>query len=85
MSLLTGEKRAATVVALTDVECYRLDADAFRRLLARRPDLAASVAEKLADRRVELVATREELADRKTLVDQDQRDLLHKILEFFRL
>jgi CRP-like cAMP-binding protein len=85
MSLLTGEKRSATVVALTEVECYRLDADAFRRLLERRPDLAETVASKLAERRVELVATRDELADRHSMIEQDQRDLLHKIREFFRL
>ncbi|OGQ11456.1 MAG: hypothetical protein A2138_07265, partial [Deltaproteobacteria bacterium RBG_16_71_12] len=32
MSLMTGEPRSATVVAITDVECYRLDAAAFRDL-----------------------------------------------------
>jgi small-conductance mechanosensitive channel/CRP-like cAMP-binding protein len=85
MSLLTGEPRAATVVALTDVECYRLDAEAFRGLLARRPDLAEQVAAQLAERRVELVATREQLGDRTSLVKTTERDLLEKIRAFFQL
>jgi small-conductance mechanosensitive channel len=85
MSLLTGEKRAATVVALTDVECYRLDAAAFRRLLEKRPDLATKVAEKLAERRVELVSSSEALGDRQSMIDRDKDDLLHKIREFFGL
>ncbi len=85
MSLLTGEKRSATVIALTDVECYRLDAEAFRRLLERRTDLAEKVAAQLAERRVEQTEVREELANRKTLVEMDQRDLLQRIREFFHL
>ena len=32
MALLTGEARTATVVALTDVECYRLDGKSFREI-----------------------------------------------------
>ena len=35
MALLTGETRTATVVALTDVECYRLDGKSFQGLLLR--------------------------------------------------
>lgn len=85
MSLLTGETRSATVVALTNVDCWRLDAAAFRRLLERRPDLAEHVAKELAERRVELLATRQQLADRQSLVEQDQRDLLHRIRKFFSL
>ena len=37
MALLTGDARAATVVAKTDVECYRLDRASFQELLAGRP------------------------------------------------
>jgi small-conductance mechanosensitive channel len=85
MSLLTGEKRAATVVALTDVECYRLDAEAFKHLLERRPETAEKVAAELAERRVALLATRERIGDRKSLVDENQRDLLKKIRSFFQI
>jgi CRP-like cAMP-binding protein len=85
MSLLTGEKRSATVVALTDVHCYRLDADAFRRVLARRPDVAEKVATQLAERRAALLATLEQLPDRERRVDADRLDLLERIRSFFGL
>ncbi len=85
MSLLTGEPRSATIVALTEVECWRLHADAFRRLLERRGDLAAKMATTLAERRVALLSSREQLADHKTLVAMNERDLLDKIRSFFRL
>jgi len=54
MSLMTGEPRSATVAALADVQCYRLDATAFRDLLARRPQLAEPIARLLAERRANL-------------------------------
>jgi CRP-like cAMP-binding protein len=85
MSLLTGEPRSATIVALSEVECYRLHADAFRRLLERRGDLAAKMAATLAERRVALLSSREQLGDHKTLVANAEQDLLDKIRSFFRL
>lgn len=85
MSLLTGEPRSATIVALSEVECYRLHADAFRRLLERRSDLATTLATQLAERRVALLSSREQLADHKTLVANAEQDLLGKIRAFFRL
>jgi small-conductance mechanosensitive channel/CRP-like cAMP-binding protein len=85
MSLLTGEKRAATVVALTDVECYRLEAAAFQRVLGKRPDLAEKVAAHLAERRVGLQSTHDQIKDQKTLMEQDRRDLLERIRAFFHL
>src|SRR6185437_4422255 len=33
MGLMTGEPRTATVVALTEVECYRLDKEAFNKIM----------------------------------------------------
>ncbi|HEV3008412.1 MAG TPA: cyclic nucleotide-binding domain-containing protein, partial [Burkholderiales bacterium] len=37
MALLTGDARAATVVAKSDVECYRLDRASFQELLSGLP------------------------------------------------
>jgi CRP-like cAMP-binding protein len=85
MSLLTGEKRSATIVALVDTQCYRLDADAFRRVLARRPDLAEQVATELAERRTELLAMRRSLSDRESNQSIDRDDLLKQIRSFFGL
>jgi small-conductance mechanosensitive channel/CRP-like cAMP-binding protein len=87
MSLLTGEPRQATVVAVTDVECYRLGAEPFRRLCQTRPEAAEDFAEVLAERRVALDAAREGLATaaRARTHDQTKNALLGKIRDFLGL
>ncbi|MCK6537893.1 MAG: mechanosensitive ion channel family protein [Polyangiaceae bacterium] len=86
-SLLTGEPRSATIVALTRVECWRLDRAAFQELLSRRPEIAEEVAEVLAARQTELERARENLsAEAATrLAAQTKTDLVDKIRRFFRI
>ena len=87
MALLTGEKRRATCIAMTDVECYRLDASAFRTLLAKNPELAATCSASLVERQTGLEAVRgrvDEAADAKRRAE-NQRDLTSKIRAFFQL
>jgi CRP-like cAMP-binding protein len=86
MSLMTGAPRAATVTAMTDVECYRLDAATFREIIQHRPELAERVAEVLAERRTELLAIVKQMgmeAEARTPVTK--HDLLRQIEEFFGL
>lgn len=87
MALLTGERRNATAIALTDVDCYRLKADAFRALLARHPSLAERVAQVLAERETGLVAAKERLGHEQQakLRAQTERAVLSKIRAFFEL
>lgn len=85
MGLLTGERRSATVVALTSVECYRLDKSAFEVLVEKRPEVTAQIADLLAKRRVELGAIREGLERSDERLRITQTDLLHKIRSFFNL
>jgi len=59
MGLMTGEPRSADVFAATDVECYRLDKDAFQSVLLARPTIAEELSERLAARRSELVTIRD--------------------------
>jgi CRP-like cAMP-binding protein len=54
MSLMTGESRAATVVAKTDVECYVVEKDAFQQILQEKPELAGVISDILARRQVNL-------------------------------
>jgi len=61
MSLMTGEPRSADVVALGDVDCYRLGRETFKTVLLGRPEIAEELSAKLAARRVELIAAREGL------------------------
>ncbi|MDB4989472.1 MAG: hypothetical protein JWN04_4650 [Myxococcaceae bacterium] len=87
MALLTGERRSASCIALDEVQCYRLDAEAFRSLLARHPDLAERVAQVLAERETGLVAAKDRLGteQREKLRAQKERVLVTKIRAFFEL
>jgi small-conductance mechanosensitive channel/CRP-like cAMP-binding protein len=87
MSLMTGAPRSATVVSLTEMECYRLDKAAFQEIIAGRPELAERVAEVLALRQVGLAAARENLdaAARDRRLAAHKRDLLDRIRTFFGL
>src|SRR6266446_2245264 len=85
MGMMTGEPRSATVVALTDVECYRLDKEAFHDILQQRPEIADDISVLLAKRRVELEAAREGLNEeaKRQRMRYHQHDLLRRIKNFF--
>ena len=85
--LLTGEPRSATVVAEGEVTCYRLDRGGFSGILASRPEIAVSLAELLAKRRIELAEAKELLAGESEArgLATEQQDLLSKIKDFFKL
>jgi small-conductance mechanosensitive channel len=85
MSLLTGEPRSATIVALSDVECYRLDAEVFQRLLERRSDLAEKLAEALRARSSQLQSHRPAGHKRSLPPELSQGDLLNRIRSFFKV
>ena len=87
MSLMTGEPRSADVVALTDVDCFRLGTDTFKTVLLARPAIAEELSAKLAERRVELIAAREGLdAGAKRDRERSERDrILGGIKAFFAL
>lgn len=86
MSLMTGEVRSATVIALTDLECYRLDKEAFEALVRDRPGLADKVAEILAERREALISARDQADEaRSRRLATAKQDLLGRIRSFFSL
>jgi small-conductance mechanosensitive channel len=83
-SMMTGVPRLATVVAVTDAECYRLDKDAFAKLV-HDPEVAAHMAQVMARRRMEIDKAELELgkeADRRRL-QQAETDILSRIRSFF--
>ncbi len=87
MAMMTGEPRRATVVALTDMLCYRLDKGSFREIIHSRPELAEDISHVLARRRVELEAVREGLSEEaiRLRMEHTQTALRDRIREFFRL
>ena len=87
MGLMTGEPRSATVIAQTDVKCYRLGKEAFKDILRRRPELAEDISATLARRRVGLDAARQEASEEglRDRVKTTQKAFLHCMRDFFGL
>jgi small-conductance mechanosensitive channel/CRP-like cAMP-binding protein len=87
MSLLTGEPRSASLKALEDSECYRLDRKAFEDILHGRPEIAHYLSELLARRKVEIEAVRHDLdaAARAAMMKGQQESIFEKIHKLFGL
>jgi len=87
MSLLTGEPRSASLKALEDSECYRLDRQAFGDILHGRPEIAHYLSELLARRKVEIEAVRHDLdaAARAAMIKGQQQSIFDKIHKIFGL
>ena len=82
-----GEPRQADVVALTDIECYRLDKEAFSHIMQARPEVAAEFSRTLAERRIELWSVRDDLTEeeKNQRKASEQERILQRIKEFFAL
>jgi CRP-like cAMP-binding protein len=87
MSLMTGEPRSADVVATEDVECFRLGKETFETVLLARPEIAEELSAKLAARRVELMAAREDLDSHARIAREatERAKILGGIRSFFAL
>ena len=81
MGMMTGEARRATVIAQTDVECYRLDKEGFRAILQERHDVASEISRVLVARQTELEHLREEAAAAGRV--EKHGDVLARIRNFF--
>jgi len=84
MSLMTGEARTASVIAATDMVCYRIDKPAFQHVLRETPAIADQIAEVLVMRRTALTAVRDEREEvKRRRVETAKQDLLGRIRGFF--
>jgi CRP-like cAMP-binding protein/small-conductance mechanosensitive channel len=84
-SLLTGEPRSASAVAMTAVDCYRLDKSGLQAVMNRDPALAEDMSVVMAHRQMELEVVREKI-DRETAARREaenQNELLGRIRRFF--
>ena len=82
--MLTGEPRSATVCAMTDLECYRLDKAGFQGVIQARPDIAQELSRVLAARAAELDALRKD-ATVAASSHGNHLDFLARIRSFFGL
>jgi small-conductance mechanosensitive channel/CRP-like cAMP-binding protein len=81
MALLTGDARAATVMAKTDVECYRLDRASFQELLAGKPQIAEEIKRVMGGRRGDLESARQEYTAAPPVAEAEVR-LVSRIRRF---
>jgi small-conductance mechanosensitive channel/CRP-like cAMP-binding protein len=85
MGLMTGAPRFADVIATTEVECFRLGKAPFERVLLARPAIVTELSEKLASRRVELMAVRDNLSEeaRRLHMSTEREKIVGAIKQFF--
>jgi small-conductance mechanosensitive channel len=86
MSLLTGERRSATIVARTRLEVLVLNKEAMARSLKNNPALVQRMSQVLVERKSGLAAFQEQAAHRK-VSGRNQEDQAHtlgaRIRDFF--
>ena len=87
MGMMTGAPRVADVVALTDVDCFRLDKVTFERVIRDRPEVAQELSGLLADRRMKLLSARDGLDDstKEERTASERAHILTGIRSFFGL
>ncbi|MFP5383010.1 MAG: cyclic nucleotide-binding domain-containing protein [Gammaproteobacteria bacterium] len=85
MALMTGEPRRATVIAKSDIECYRLDKQSFADLIRARPALAEEISRLLTERQSRLESTRDSAAAGAAASTQQRHELLSRIRHFFSI
>ncbi len=85
MSLLTGAARAATVLAVSEVEVYVMGRAVFQRLLSSHPELAEDVSAVLATRQTELEQVKLSREARQQRVAERSSQILTQIRKIFSL
>jgi small-conductance mechanosensitive channel/CRP-like cAMP-binding protein len=79
MALLTGEKRTADVIALTDVVALEIGKDSLQPILQNNPELAGAISEKVMERRDHLAHRRAEATE------EQEQSVLSRIRAYFGL
>lgn len=79
MALLTGERRAADVIALDEVVTVEITKDAVQPILHDHPELAAAISAKVMERRGTLDQLREGARE------EEQKTILSRIRTYFGL
>ena len=87
MGMMTGAPRSASVIARTDVECYRLDKVAFASIMQARPGLAEEITRVLVERRAELDNVLHHLDGQsmQQVKSSQHNELLSSVKRFFGL
>jgi CRP-like cAMP-binding protein len=82
---MMGAPRSATVLSVGPSRCYKLEREAFTRLLASRPEIAEEVSEVIASRQGQLLKVQEERGARGPVTSDDPDAILRRVKAFFGL
>ena len=82
MSLLTGEKRAATIKAESESIAYEIEKESIEKLIKARPEVLNEIAEVITERQRANLLKLEELHNKK---DNLSTYMLNKIKDFLRI
>jgi len=82
MSLLTGEKRAATIKAASESIAYEIGKEGIEKIIKARPEILNEIAEVITERQRANLLKLEELHNKK---DNLSTYMLNKIKDFLRL
>ncbi|MCR4303169.1 MAG: mechanosensitive ion channel family protein [Gallionella sp.] len=87
MGMMTGAPRTASVLAMTDVECYRLDKAAFEEIIVERPGIAEEISHILVERRAELDSALQNLDEetKNKTMHRRHSEVLATVKRFFGL
>jgi small-conductance mechanosensitive channel/CRP-like cAMP-binding protein len=87
MALLTGAQRSASVVATSNVECYRLEKEAFDKIIQERKDLAQELSAAVAHRKQMLANVAQEFDEAQPEQPEEElaKQILNSIQKFFGL
>ncbi|OFZ67848.1 MAG: mechanosensitive ion channel protein MscS [Betaproteobacteria bacterium RBG_16_56_24] len=87
MGMMTGAPRTASVLAMTDVECYRLDKAAFEEIILERPGIAEEISHILVERRAELDSALQNLDEetKNKTMHRQHSEVLATVKRFFGL
>jgi CRP-like cAMP-binding protein len=85
--MMFGERRSATVTAIGDVKCYRLDRTSFEDVIRSRPAMAEDISRILATRELELQTIRHGLDEEARAAELTRKhgEILGRIRNFFAL
>ncbi len=86
MSLLTGEPRSATIVALTNAVVYEINRPTIVQLINERPEISECMSRAVAQRQMNMEQARARMADSDAAakVQSIARQLMGKMKSFFK-
>lgn len=87
MSLMTGERRSATVVAAVDTEFLVVDKEHFKSIITKHPEVVNRISEIIVARKMQIEEGQERYRrkEQQEEAQREQASLINKIKAFFKI